>query len=139
MEVQEAISLGIATLAAVGALLAYFKRKPGQKEKDEVTVAEGNINVAQGTLNIAQGTIELVTETLEKRFRTMNDDMSEQYRFDTDARIAELTAELRGERAENQRLRLENDELKSQVRENAELRARVSGLEAEVAQLKARQ
>jgi predicted nucleic acid-binding Zn-ribbon protein len=127
MDADQIVSYAIAITAILGGGLAYFKRKPGQKEKDQV-------DVGLGTLNLAKGSIQLVTETLDQQFRRMDAEMDEmraehaQYRADTDDRLAELSAELRRAKAGERHWQDEAERLKHRVTE----------LEAEVARLKAR-
>ena len=140
VEIGQVASIIVGAGALVGSLLAYFKFKPGQKERVGLDIAEGNINVAQGTLNIAHGSIQLVTATLEAQFKRMDGEMDEMrrehaaYRELTDSRLSELAVELRAERAEKVEVKRENVQLTERVN-RAE--ARVKTLEAEVASLKA--
>lgn len=64
---MEAFAQILSALFAGGALvgiLAYFKRKPGQKERDDVTLAEGTLNVAKGTVDFVEQTMSSMNERL---------------------------------------------------------------------------
>lgn len=140
---MEALAQILSALFAGGALvgvLAYFKRKPGQRERDAVAVAEGEVNVEKARLDVAKGTFELVTTELEDQFKRMAAEVKELhqalvnqrheealYRVDIQARLDELGVQLRAEKAEKEQVKLENEHLK----------ARVKALEAEVRALKA--
>ncbi len=71
MDVTQFGSLAAALVAGVGALLAYFKFKPGQRETMQVSVAEA-------TLNIAKGTITMITAEMEEQFKRMTEDQAKQ-------------------------------------------------------------
>lgn len=138
MDAPQVATIAIGAAGALAALLAYFKYKPGQREAVDMTISQAHMNVAQGTF-------QLVTTELEDQFVRMSAELREvrkqhaadmaklrgefdQYRLDADTRMAELTAELRGERAEKRQVKLEN----------VQLRERVDVLEAEVDRLKGR-
>lgn len=132
MDAAQVATIVFGAGGTVAALLAYFKYKPGQRERV-------GMDVAEGTLNIAQGSIALVTSTLQAQFIRMDAEMEdmrrehETYREDTDKRLAEMAVELRAERAEKIEVKRENAVLIARVK-RAE--ARVQTLEAEVAALK---
>lgn len=127
-DVAQVVSGFVAFLGVGVGLLAYFKYKPGQRENVEMTVAQANLNIAQGTVQLSQ----IVNDELESQFRRMSAEMTQirddfrQYREDTDKRLAELSIELRAEKAEKAEVKRENDQL----------RERVGELEREVASLK---
>lgn len=129
----EIVSAGVAVATALAALLAYFKRKPGQREKDEVETATGELNLAEGTVTLVQSTLHAEFARMTKRMEAMEEEAEQdrhefaQYRRDTENRIAELAAELRAAKAEKLLVQHENEQL----------RARVRRLEAEVEQLRA--
>ena len=135
MDAPQIVTLLIAGGSALGVLLAYFKYKPGQRERVEQDTAQGQLNVAQGNLNIAQGSINLVTSTLEGQFTRMAARMeamdieAAEYQSAVEGRLSELSTELRAEKIEKERVK----------QENARLKVRVDELEAEVKHLKARQ
>ncbi len=139
MDSVQIVSVIVAVTAAAGAVLSYFKWKPGQREEFELTAEQARVNVAQGTLNVAQGTINLVTSELEDQFRRMAAqirDLETRYgdqsaatvtlRDEMQARIDELSAGLRAEKEEKAAV----------SRENVRLLVRVKHLEDEVAALK---
>ncbi len=128
MDGVQIVSVIVAATAALGAVLSYFKFKPGQRESLETAIEQGRVNVAQGTLNVAQGTINLVTAELEEQFKRM----SAQVR-DLETRLSEqqqATMTLRDE------LGVERAEKAEVERRNGILQTRVQHLEDEVAALK---
>ncbi len=139
MDGVQIVSVIVAASAGIGAVLSYFKFKPGQRESLETAVEQNRVNVAQATLNVAQGTINLVTTELEDQFKRMSAQVRElearlpeqqeatrRLRDDMQARIDALGVELGAEKAE-----------KAEVeRRNVILQARVQHLEDEVAALK---
>lgn len=62
MDTAQWVTLVIAAMAGIPGILAYVKRKPGQKERDAATVAEG-------LLNTAKGTVDLITDELQEQFK----------------------------------------------------------------------
>ncbi len=139
MDAVQMVSLTIAAAAGIGAVLSYFKYKPGQRDQVATDVEQARVNVAQGTLNIAQGTINLVTSELEDQFKRMSaqvrdleERLSEQNRAtqssreDLEKRIDTLSRDLRTAQGEK-------DEVE---RRNVILLDRVKHLEDEVATLK---
>jgi uncharacterized membrane-anchored protein YhcB (DUF1043 family) len=125
MGASEIVSLATAIAIVVAGVLGYFKWRPGQREQVGMTVA-------QATMHVAQGTIQLVTTELEDQFKRMSAEMRtmrdehDQYRRDTDSRLAELGTQLRAEKAEKELVK----------QENVHLRERVNVLEAQVRELK---
>lgn len=150
---MDALAQVLTALFAGGALvgiLAYFKRKPGQRERDAVEVAEGEANIAKANLNVAKGTFEMVTTELEDQFKRMAAELREvreqhaadmsalrkefvQYRADAEALLAQRAAEARAARAGEVEAIRKAD---LYAGENADLRERVDVLEAEVRALK---
>ena len=129
----EIVSATVAIVAAVSGLLAYFKFKPGQREKVEVETATGELNIAEGTVTLVQSTLHAELARLVERMRAIEDEAEQdrrefaQFRRDSENRVAELAAELRAAKAEKLLVQQENEQL----------RARVRRLEAEVEQLRA--
>ncbi len=125
MEISQIASGAVFLATALGALLAYFKYKPGQKESLDLTIA-------QATMKVTHGSFQLVTTELEEQFKRMSAEMVEiraehrAYRDATDLQISELGDEVRSERSEKDTLK----------RENERLNERVLLLEEEVARLK---
>lgn len=131
MDAAQIGALVVAGGSALGVLLAYFKFKPGQRERVEVETAAGELNIAEGSVRLVQSTLHgefiRMAARIEELEKEAADDRREftQYRRDNEARIAELAAELRAEKAEKRLVQQENERL----------HARVAVLEAEVARL----
>lgn len=132
---------GIGTLLT-GLISAYLLLRKFPLESRKLTVETVDVNV-----KIAG---ELRDDAMEDRQAARADLAAlraefDQYRTDTDKRLAELGAALRGEKAENQRLRSERDAAvartarveKEAGKEISRLRKRVDDLETEVRELKA--
>lgn len=142
MDVSEVTAIVVGVGGVGVALLAYFKPKPGDEERLEMEREKAGVALAQANLNIAQGTVVFVKETLQEQVdRVLADQTAlrkdwDRYRLDAEDVRAQLSAELRGEKAENEHLRRENVRLEAQVAENQQLKARIEDLEAEVARLK---
>jgi chromosome segregation ATPase len=62
MDTAQWVTILIAAMAGLPGTLAFFKYRPGQKEKTEATVAEG-------LLNTAKGTVDLITDELQDQFK----------------------------------------------------------------------
>lgn len=133
------VVLGLGSGGALAVILKFTKRLPGQREKDD-------LSLAQGTLSVASGTVAFVKETYQEQldrqkqemdamradhaaYKVETDSRHARFKVETDARIASLVVELRAEKAEK-------DVVK---RENSRLTERVKSLEDEVASLKASQ
>lgn len=144
MDATQVVSASLAAVTVLGGLLAYFKYKPGQREAVDM-------NIAQANMNVAQGTFQLVTTELEDQFKRMSAELRtvreqaaaeladlrrefNQYRIDTDLRLAEQAAEVRAARAGEREAQRQAEAYMS---ENEHLRERVKALETEVATLKA--
>ncbi len=128
MDAVQIVSVIVAATAAIGAVLSYFKFKPGQREEVTLMAEQARVDVAQGTLHVAQGTISLVTTELEDQFKRMSAQVRELETRLSEQQQATMTLrdELGAERAE-----------KAEVeRKNGILRSRVQHLEDEVAALK---
>lgn len=128
MSPQEAGGLVGIIVALTGAYIAWRKYRPETNDITVTTADKVNTMTLRFASEVSQDNDELRAklDALVSEF--------DQYRRDTDARLAELSVELRAERAEKERERAERERV---ARENDELRARVKALEAEVARLKA--
>lgn len=115
-----------ALVAGLGTFLlgvaAYRKWGP-EARKITVDTVEVNVRVAGELRDDALSDRQAAREELAVLRRDF-----QQYRADTDARLAELSAQLRAERAEKVAVKQENEKL----------RARVDELETEVTRLKSR-
>jgi chromosome segregation ATPase len=110
-----------AVLGPVITAVVLLRKAGGETRKITVETVDVNVNIAGRLRDKAIEDWERIGSELDA-IRTEFD----QYKRDTDARMAELTTELRAERAEKQAVKRENDRL----------RERVSDLEAEVERLK---
>lgn len=137
MNGETSISVVAVVASLVGAYVAWRKWRP---ETDDITVTTaGRVNSM--TLEFAK---EVNDDNADLR-REIGELRAEfrQYRHDADARMAELTVELRDKRAqvqalstEKHRLEGENQRLRSIESEAGDLRRRVALLEEEVRQLR---
>lgn len=122
MTTQEAGSLIGIIAALTGAYIAWRKYRP---ETNDITVTTAD-KVNTMTLRFASE----VSEDNDELRRLLDELRAEfhQYRTDTDARLAEYSVELRAERAEKERVKRENRDLKKRVTElETEVRALKSG------------
>lgn len=135
------ILTGLGTLftGLVGALL-LLRRFPLESRKLTVDTVDVNVKIAGALRDDAMEDRQAAREELAALRREF-----EQYRTDTDKRLAELSTALRSEKAENVRLQAERDaaiQRAQQVeRDSAEeisrLQGRVDALEGEVRELQA--
>lgn len=109
-------------VALSGAYIAWRKYRP---ETNDITVTTAD-KVNTMTLRFAED-VSKDNDDLRDRLDELEKAFA-QYRRDTDARLAEYSVELRAERAEKDRVKRENDEL----------RFRVKTLEDEVRELRSR-
>jgi gas vesicle protein len=110
----------LALASLLGAIAAYRKFGP-EARQIEVKIVDTNVTIADRLRDGAVADWE--------RIRGELDDLTtefRQYRLDTEGRLAEMSAELRAERAEKEHVKQENERL----------RDRVKALETEVASLK---
>lgn len=129
MTPQDTGSVVAIVAALVGAYIAWRKYRP---ETNDITVTTAN-QVNAMTLRFA-GAVDEDNDDLRERLKALSDEFA-QYRTDTDARLTELSAQLRAETAQRRRFEQEAGQLEV---ENSRLRGRVDELENEVARLKAR-
>lgn len=117
MDTGQWITLIIAGMAGVPGILAYFKRRPGQKERDAADVAEG-------LLNTAKGTVDLITDELQEQFKqavTQRKEIESENRKLLDAlsaaqrRVADIETELFDAHTEIRNLRAQVQRLTAQV------------------------
>jgi cell division protein FtsB len=127
METMQALGLFVAVIvSAAGSILAWRKWGP---ERGLVTVTTAD-KVNQMTLRFA-GAVDSDNDDLRAQIAALRTEFN-QYRIDTDARLAEQAAQVRAARAgEAEAIR----KATAYAAENAELRERVDSLEAEVTQL----
>lgn len=132
---------GIGTLLTGGVGAYVLLRKyPLESRKLTVETVDVNVKIAGALRDDAMEDRQAARDELAA-LRAEFD----QYRTDTDARLAELGTLLRSEKAENERLRIERDEAVARVAsvereasaEISRLRERVQTLEGEVRELKA--
>lgn len=102
---------GASLLTAIGVILRKFKRDPGQREKDEVDVAEAS-------LNIANQTVEMVSTALKAEIARISAQLQEE-REDRKREQAELRAlhaeQLKLERAQTENLKQQISEVNREV------------------------
>lgn len=101
---METLGQILSALFAGGALvgiLAYFKRKPGQKEKDDVTLAEGTLNIAKGTVDFVEQTMNSMNERLSGEMAALEERLGR-----AEGRVT--AAEERAARAEKKATELAN-------------------------------
>lgn len=122
MSAQEAGGIVGIIAALTAAYIAWRKYRPETNDITVTTADKVNTMTLRFASDVAKDNDDLRDrlDELEKAFG--------EYRRDTDARLAEYSVELRAERAEKERVK----------RENAELRGRVKRLEAEVSELRSR-
>lgn len=124
MDTPQIVSLLIAITSLIGVVLAYFKFKPGEKQRVDM-------NVSQAHMNIAQGTFQMVTSELEDQFKRMSADMADLHRQLREMRNAleDVQVELGQTR---RRLDLVTEERDKLRKENAALRDKVTQLEGRI-------
>lgn len=124
------IIVGLAV--AVGPILTtlvLLRKAPAESRKISVDTVDVNVSIAGKLRDVAVRDWERIDAEMEDLRRDFN-----QYREDTDARLAEQAAEVRAARAgEAEAIR----KAERYAEENNELRERVQSLEHEVASLKA--
>jgi chromosome segregation ATPase len=120
MDTAQWVTMGIAAMAGIPGILAFFKRRPGQKERDAATVAEG-------LLNTAKGTVDLITDELQEQFK-----QAVAQRKEIEAENRKLVEALA---AANRQISNISDELFDAHAEIRTLRAQVQRLSAQVASM----
>lgn len=121
MSIEQAGGIVGIIVALTGAYIAWRKYRPETNDITITTADKVNAMTLRFAGDVAKDNDDLRREIDELRAEFV------QYRNDADARMAELSVELRAERAEKERVKRENDEL----------RGRVKALESEVDRLKA--
>lgn len=123
------IVVGVAVVVGpVATALVLLKKQPAETRKITVDTVDVNVKVAG---ELRDDAVE--AWRLQKQATTDLRAEFEQYREDTEQRLLELAAELRGKVAENQHLR---DEIGRRDRAIEHRDERIEHLEGEVAELK---
>ena len=129
MTPQTTASFVAIIVALSGAYIAWRKYRP---ETNDITVTTAD-KVNMMTLRFA-GDVSKDNDDLRGEIEELRSEFR-QYRLDTESRLAELSVQVRAERAEKDRVKRENDELLGRL---SRAESRVAELENEVARLKAR-
>jgi predicted nucleic acid-binding Zn-ribbon protein len=144
---QTASILGIVAMV-LGTLLAYFKFKPGQRERvaaesglAEVDIAQGTLKMTKEALDLIQGNMQAEINRLVEQTTKFRDD-SEKRAGDQDRRLTAVTRALAEMQVQlgvtERRLDLVTQERDELRQENEALRGRIASLENEVRELKGR-
>lgn len=120
MNTAQWITLVIAMASAIPGILVFFKRRPGQRERDAVSTAEG-------LLNTAKGTVDLITEELQDQFR-----QAVLQRKEIEAENRKLVTALGDAQRQVARIEAELSDAHTEIRN---LRAQVQRLSAQIASL----
>lgn len=132
---NEAAALITALALLIGAIVAYRKFGP-ESRKISVETVDINVKVAGENVRIASDLRDDAWEQWAKATEDIQKLRAEfdQYRRDTEARLAEMSVEVRAARAGEVEAKRQ---AASERAENKKLRTRVQTLEREVASLKA--
>ncbi len=124
------ILVGLAAFpASLAGAVALLRRLPSETRKLTVETVDVNVKIAGDLRDDALHDRQQAREDLTALRREFD-----QYRADTDARLAEMAVEVRAARAGETEAKRQAESYRA---ENEELRGRVDELETEVAQLKA--
>lgn len=121
---------GVGTfIAAVVAAVVAVRKLPAEAQKINVDTVDVNVRIAGNVRDQAVEDWQRVRGELDELRKEFD-----QYKKDTDDRLAEQATQVRAARAGEAEAKRKADQYRD---ENQELRARVDELEAEVARLKA--
>ncbi len=120
-EVGVLLSAGVALASLVGVILAYTKRKPGERQAEVITVGEAQINIATGTVRLAEAAAQMqreIAEQFEEQVKHLREETGHLRDEVSKCRtlIGDVTGERDALRSENGRLLIRIAHLEGRVR-----------------------